>query len=362
MFKSENQQDLLVYLKTTDTCQLNCEHCFTSGSNGKKGFFDPDKTIDWFYRLKSRVPNYRNAQVVFHGGEPFLAPVSSMRKVWEACHELWPNLTWSCSTNLVYKLDDEKIDFMSTCLNKNIATSWDKGIRFSNNAQEDLWRANVKKLTKEMGFTVTMMVSLNKAIIEQEPLAIIEKAAEVGASYLHLERITPNGNAKSNSHIFPDNKALDEWFFKLYQQVIENKCWEWGPQILFLNSILTSLVYSTHSGCRCRACEQKIFTINANGSIGGCPNSAPEHQFGTIEDPIHSLLFSPGRMKNIQCESTRDPRCYTCPVYDVCNGDCHQLSWQGDVCASPKKLMTYLKEAKKIDEYKQVLNGFFGSE
>jgi MoaA/NifB/PqqE/SkfB family radical SAM enzyme len=37
----------MFYLKTTETCQLNCKHCFTSGINGKKIYFDPFKTIDF---------------------------------------------------------------------------------------------------------------------------------------------------------------------------------------------------------------------------------------------------------------------------------------------------------------------------
>ena len=29
-------KDFVVYLKTTETCQLNCKHCFTNGINGRK--------------------------------------------------------------------------------------------------------------------------------------------------------------------------------------------------------------------------------------------------------------------------------------------------------------------------------------
>ena len=354
--------DLMVYLKTTDTCQLNCSHCFTNGSNGKKNIFDTQKTIDWFRRLSEVNPRFRQAQVVFHGGEPFLAPVSKMREVWEGTKDLWPNLDWTATTNLVYLLDQEKIDFMTECLNKTIATSWDRGIRFANPRQEDLWAKNVKTLTEDHDFNVTVTVSLSRSVMEMEPIEIFEKIASVGGKYVHLERITPNGNALRNPHIFPTNQELDAWFLRMYEQTVEHKVWEWGPQNLFLNSILTSLVHSAHTGCRCRACEQKIFTLNADGTIGGCPNAAPEKQFGTIDDSILTLLYSPGRMKNVQCEMNRDPRCYSCPVYDVCNGDCNQLKWDGDICPAPKSLMTYLRQEKKTDEYAQILNGFVGAE
>lgn len=46
----------MVYLKTTETCQLNCSHCFTNGINGKKGWFDPVATVDFFKRYKEVFP------------------------------------------------------------------------------------------------------------------------------------------------------------------------------------------------------------------------------------------------------------------------------------------------------------------
>ena len=50
----------MIYLKTTETCQLDCSHCFTSGSLGRKIYFDVDKTIDWFRRLKNGIPEIKD--------------------------------------------------------------------------------------------------------------------------------------------------------------------------------------------------------------------------------------------------------------------------------------------------------------
>ena len=38
-------KDLMIYLKTTETCNLNCAHCFTSGVNGRKIYFNTDKLL-----------------------------------------------------------------------------------------------------------------------------------------------------------------------------------------------------------------------------------------------------------------------------------------------------------------------------
>jgi radical SAM protein with 4Fe4S-binding SPASM domain len=98
----------------------------------------------------------------------------------------------------------------------------------------------------------------------------------------------------------------------------------------------------TNAGTFCRDCEEKLFTLNADGTIAGCPNSAPETHFGRIEDSISELLENPTRLENITCERHGDIRCYSCEVFQYCGGDCHQLSWQDDVCGAPKSLMRSL--------------------
>jgi len=351
---------LMIYLKTTETCQLNCKHCFTNGTNGRKIYFDPDQTIDWLQRLHELVPNIQGGNIAFHGGEPFLAPVADMRQVWLACRDLWPNLWWSTTTNLVFKLTDEIRDFMKEAFPQGISTSWDKNMRFDNDKQEALWRQNVRTLVAD-GHNITLNISINRAITEMDPRDLIEFIKDLGVNWVHFERITPNGNANLNTDIFPTNVELDRWLLDLWHASIETESHRYFGNTLF-ESVLTSLVNTTHSGCRCRSCEQKIFTLNADGTIGGCPNSAVDNTFGYMRDDIVDLLTSEGRLENIACESQRNPNCYGCEVFDICNGDCHQLAWQGDVCASPKSLMTELKRENNLDLYKTVLNGFVGAE
>jgi radical SAM protein with 4Fe4S-binding SPASM domain len=187
--------------------------------------------------------------------------------------------------------------------------------------------------------------------------------ADLGIKYINFERVTPNGNALEHidDGIMPGNKNLDKFFLKMWEQSVENETYKYINN-MFFDSILTQMVHSTHAGCRCRQCEQKILTINADGNIGGCPNSAVEKTFGTIDDDIAELMTSPGRMCNINAESIRMPACFTCEVFDICNGDCHQLAWEGNVCAAPKSLMEHLKNNNDQELFKKFLDGFMGQE
>jgi len=338
-------KDILVYLKTTETCNLNCSHCFTSGINGRKIYFDPDKTIKWLKGLNENFTNLETLHVEFHGGEPFLAPIANMQRVYDEVNPIHNNITWGATTNLVFKIDDEKLNFMRTVLSKRIGTSWDPKIRFANEKQRALWESNVRMLIKD-GFTIKLFVSMSRDVTQMDPKEIIDYAISLGIQEIDFERITMNGNAKKNLALWPSNKELDAWFVRYHEQIEKHNLRDKIYHTFMENIYAKFELNFPDAGTWCRNCEQKLVTLNADGTIAGCPNSAPEDHYGHIDMPVFELLFSPKRKHIIACEAARDPRCFECPVFDVCGSDCHQLEWEDDICASPKTLMQQLKAEK----------------
>ena len=176
----------MVYLKTTDTCNLHCDHCFTNGYNGKKGWFNVDATVDFFQRLKAWHPEYDNALISFHGGEPLIAPTDLIFQAWDGIKDLWPNLWWSVQTNLTFPLTDDKVSVLDTICNKSWGTSYDKNIRWADINQELLWRSNVKRMADE-GHDITVMVCLSGHVVNNmEPIEIIEDMASLGIKHINF--------------------------------------------------------------------------------------------------------------------------------------------------------------------------------
>jgi len=336
----------MIYVKTTETCQLNCKHCFTNGINGAKIYFNPHKTADWVKRLHSEAFNPLDTMhFEFHGGEPFLAPVSHMRIFYEETKDLWPNASFGITSNLTFKLKDEHWDFIKGPLGNRMGTSWDPKIRFENEKQEKLWEKNVRSLIDD-GVTVKLFISVTKDTVNIEPIELLKWVKDLGVQEMALERLTGNGNALLHPEIFPTNLEQDQWFLKMHEQIEEYDARHWFDNE-FMETIYNKFETGfLKGGTFCRDCEEKLYTINADGTLSGCPNAAPEEQFGHINDDIKSLINSPKRIKNIACERSRDPRCYECPVFMYCGGDCHQLAWQGDICGAPKSLMKLLKAQK----------------
>ena len=157
-------KDLVVYLKTTETCQLNCKHCFTNGINGRKIYFNPDATINWFQNLHQEISTFNTGSIIFHGGEPFLVDTCEMRDVWFFTKNKLPNVTYGATTNLVFKLYEKHIGLIEDAFNRRIATSWDPKIRFENNKQYALWHKNVKTLLSR-NITVKLNISVTQDTI-----------------------------------------------------------------------------------------------------------------------------------------------------------------------------------------------------
>lgn len=336
-------KNILIYVKTTETCNLNCSHCFTSGINGKKIYFKPKETAEWVNSIKELFPD-TTVHLEYHGGEPFLASIESMVEFYKLTKEVWKDdVTYGATTNLVYALTEDKINFMESILSKRIGTSWDPSIRFDNNKQKELFEKNVKTLL-DRGFTIKLFVSLTQDLIQQEPIDFLRYVKELGVQEMSIERLTSNGNAKKNRAIFPTNKDMQEWFLKMHHQMVEHNARDWFDNEFMENVYAKFESNFTTAGTFCRNCEQKLFTINADGTVAGCPNSAPEDYYATIFTDIDKVITSEKRCKIIASELTRNSNCYQCPVYKYCGGDCHQLEWEGDICPAPKTLMLELHE------------------
>ena len=335
----------MLYLKTTETCNLNCKHCYTNGIDGPKIYWQPNSVINWLQNFAKHTDPSDTVHCEFHGGEPFLVDDSEMRDVWNQTKDILPNCSWGVTSNLVFKMYESHYDLIKDALGNRIGTSWDPKIRFANRKQYDLWYSNVKSLLNR-GVTVKLNISVTVDTLNIEPIVLLRWIRRLGVQEVSFERLTGNGSANKHPDIFPKNLDQDAWFLKMHKQSEQYNARGW-----FQNEFLET-VYSkfetgfTKSGTFCRDCEEKIFTLNADGSIAGCPNSAPEHQFGYINMDIAELINNPIRIENIACERSRNPLCYSCDVFSHCGGDCHQLGWQDNVCGAPKSLMKTLSNKR----------------
>lgn len=327
-----------IYVKTTGTCNLNCDHCFTNGRTGDKTQFDTKKTIAWIKEYMSKHPDDTGYHLEFHGGEPFLVPLEKLKEVADEFID-HPNVSMCANSNLTFRLTDGHVDFIKHYFSSYIGTSWDHWIRWSHPKQVELWKKNLRTLS-DHGVGIGLKVSVSTQLIKMTPDWFIDQMEELPVTEISLERLTNDGSAVANPEIFPDNEEQDNWYLALYLRYMERKP---KVRIRTMDILEKKLKYNlVKVDTNCRNCEQNLVTINPDGSLSGCPNAAPKLKHATLEQGADVFLGSDGRIGEIAKELTWGDTCLSCDVYDLCGGDCHRLPWQKGRCGGLKNTLRYL--------------------
>lgn len=334
-----------IYVKTVNTCNLNCGHCFTSGRNGDKSRWDPPVTLAWIKDFISKSSNDVHHHIELHGGEPFLVPLEEIES-FTAEVKTYGDVSVSATTNLVYPIGDRFIDLVVNGFESRIGTSWDPDIRFERDSQRDRWLKNVTMLSNA-GVSIKLMVSLSRELIERGPQYLLDQLDTFPVEDVALERITVDGSTTVNTSILPDNEKQDKYLlqlYKLYRSKVRN--YKIVTYDILEQRIAAGVVKAdTH----CRNCEQNLVTMNADGTLSGCPNTAASRLHAHMDDGVEAYLQSDGRINQIVEELTHDPRCLRCDVFDVCGGDCHKLPWTGNRCGGMKYLLRHLTGRETIN-------------
>lgn len=330
----------LIYVKTVNTCNLNCDHCFTSGRNGDKSRWDPVKTLDWISDYVEKIGVDEGYHIELHGGEPFLVPIAEIVDFTSKVKSLG-DVSVSATTNLVYPLTKTHIDLFVNGFDGRIGTSWDPDIRFETRSQYDRWLGNVHKLSSS-GVSIKLMVSLSKGLLERGPGYLLDMLGNFPVNEVALERITTDDKAAVAmvDGVLPDNEVQDKYLLALYKLYRSE---ERSYQIVTFDTLESRLkVGVVKADTNCRNCEQNLVTMNADGSLSGCPNTAATKHHAKQSDGVETFLKSDGRIGQIVKELTIDNRCLSCDLFDVCGGDCHQLPWTGNRCGGMKHLLRHL--------------------
>lgn len=325
-----------VYLKLTNGCNLKCKHCYNEQMYNHSKMSDDIicKAIAYIngLALKEKI------QVQLHGGEPFLLKAEKIKDI---CNRLNSNIEINATTNLMYKLSPQILDIFKQFTpvysnNPLVQTSWDYSIRFSSKNQELLWESNVKTLLQN-SIDVQVAICITKLLIENiTPAQLFNYFSNFGIKYINFERLTLNGNTALNSQLMPSNKSLNAWLLDAYKISKQNNI------LIQLFESIEKSINGELIGCRARKCTQNVITINPDGSIASCPNTA--HM------PFDSITCDLEEKRNaqqkhvlwIKKEEIRNQKCYTCKYYKYCNGDCFQLSWDETGCPGLKSIYEYI--------------------
>lgn len=326
-------QHKIIYIKTTENCNLYCEHCFVPRVEQKMKI----ETIDYIINFinDSFGKNKTEIRIIWHGGEPTLIGAKWMKEALE----LFKNkinfenikIIHEIQTNLI-NYNEEWKEIYKEYFNNYIGISYDFSIRHYKNSNEEFEKIFWKNLQKLKNDKVeyNMIITVTKHVIDMGYAKFWNWIEEKKIDSLHLERLTKTGYAIDNwEKIGFDNKTYNNFmleFSKIYiNYIVENE--KLGSNFMNYRKIspLNSLIINTieNKKATCAGSCNHFYTFNPDGSIKGC--TSLEKKIGTIDDDFKKLIaenilskrFCEGCEFQIVCNSG----CPTMPITDE-SGDC----------------------------------------
>ena len=323
---------LTIYIKPTEACNLNCLHCYNKYKDNSS-VIDLNKLRRFTTSMSEYIymaGKHFELDVVFHGGEPTMVGTQMLRDIYYIIAPKFAHarVKFSIQTNLTI-IDKDFLGFAKDVLGGEIGTSYSPRLRFENMLERDMeqvWRNNIA-MCIENKLSVYLVISLSKKYIkETDPATLIEFLKDTEVSGFHFEPITPNGLAAANwQDIAAEPDEYDGWKAEFAKKFIDTGSYRHFKESEIVRKAKT-FFDGSFVGCSCRDCMLTVMTINADGTIGLCPNVSKELIISTMDEPFKSFSDSVARQLLIVDEHRKRQECLDCDFFQQCNGGCMQTS------------------------------------
>lgn len=344
------RNDVVIFLRVVQGCNLDCSHCFTLG-NQDKILTTPFEYVQKFLTsIKENVDPHRGV-VYLHGGETFLAKLSYLKEVTSLIRQLYGHkFSIIPQTNLVYKIDQEYIDFIKDYCDGHLGVSWDAKIRFGSIKtehavkQEKLFFSNLKLLIKA-GIKIHINITVQKHLFEYDPLKVA--AMFEGVNSIDFEHLTVFN--EKTAALRPNLVKWANWLDTLTEHYQNNEVSWCLPQIdLFTESLQRGVTYQ----CKCNCCDRRTFTLNPDGSTGFCPDNSyidPSSHVDTMVNnwPLFTEKAHDAFIARLSTMNTEN--CFQCEHYTECGGNCEDTLFDDSgECPLSKKTISRIKQNKEV--------------
>ena len=307
-------------IKPTHDCNMRCKYCFHEKYGYENNLLDITK-LKKYIELLSKKYDYIN--LVWHGGEPLLAPLSYYEEIYDYCNKQDSEFVYSLQTNGTL-LNDKILDFFKEN-NTSIGLSFD-------GLSNDLTRSNTNiildniKLLQENDFNPGAVMVVNQNNVNN----LIEEYKYFNSLNLGM-KINPmfNDGAAKNNNFF--NLNPDE-YIKNFVELF--KYWSNDENCNIRVSTceeFVNLVINENSGvCTFNSCLGKWLCLDSNGCLYPCDRlCVEEYNLGDVlkMNSIDDAFENPNFLKLLRKSIERRRECMKiCEFYNNCYSGCNANS------------------------------------
>ena len=303
-------------IKPTRSCNLRCKYFFAEKYGYDDSLLDMKKLKKYLTILAN---NYEYVNVVWHGGEPLMAPMDYYEEIYDYCRKLDANFMYSIQTNGTL-LNNNNINFFKKNMT-SIGLSFDGLTNDKTRASTDKLLESVELLQSNgMNPGAVMVVNQNNVhnLIDEYKYF---KKLNVG---LKMNPMFKDGAAKNNGlYLNPDDYIKNFiHFFKYW--VFDNECnINVSTCMDFVNLILNENV----GVCTFNSCLKKWLCFDTDGHIYPCDRLCmKEYDLGDISNlsSIDQAFNNKNFRKLLEKSINRRQKCIdNCKYYKNCYGGCN---------------------------------------
>ena len=348
-----------IILKLTTACNLNCVYC----SEGDL----PAETLlqEIFFKLVDELPalldnvGQRDAEFLFHGGEPMLYGQQNLRTLIDYARENLDgyDLRFLMQTNGTL-IDDAWINFFrDEKISVGVSLDGypelhDKNRRTkSNEPTAEKILSNLRKM-RDAGLSVgTLMVFNSAATVDAEKLFDFIQANEL---HPKIHSVVPCGRAadvKNSAEIYDAWVALMKKLFELSLARESSKVIEPLDELVDAILGISPLRECSFNG----TCGKNFVSVYPNGEVGFCgrDNLARHLTYGNLREKTLLELYTSTNAEKIRARQdylqTHD--CKNCSDWQLCHGGCafEAVNFSGTLeakyphCSARKNFLSWLR-------------------
>jgi len=344
---------LSVYVKPTNFCTIDCEHCYLSEDVRANKELMTDKTLKNTAELVIQLAKregHDSIHIIWHGGEPLMVNPSWYHNAVKILDSVFGkgNYTQSIQTSLIpYNSKWAPVikDYFDSFIGSSIDFSQRK-VGDSADTYIDLWLKRVERARAD-GFTIIpMMVPSRMEIGKGEE--ILDWFIKNDFHAFSIERYSDFTGKMLDA---PKNKHHSDFMIELFDGVIKRlRNGEKASYINVIAAAINGVRYEIPGDRWGGDCQREFLVVEPDGGLNTCPDRTSfEKSFSNANEGVVKFMNAPPRKEWIRIQNInhKENHCMSCEYNTWCKSGCpitnNVKSNKESECSGYKSFLNHVK-------------------